>query len=87
MGIKFNTQQGSTISKKEKNPSFWEKDIAFLGSSFSDKKKEEFYAELAILLRSGFNLKKALELLSETQKQCESFGTFSNMIFRQGNKS
>ena len=69
MGIKFNTQQGSTISKKEKKPSFWEKDIAFLGSSFSDKKKEEFYAELAILLRSGFNLKKALELLSETQKK------------------
>ena len=69
MGIKFNTQQGSTISKKEKNNSFWGKDIAFLGSSFSDKKKEEFYAELAILLRSGFNLKKALELLSETQKK------------------
>lgn len=36
-----------------------------LRKKFSDKKKEAFYRELDILLRSGVDVKKALELLAE----------------------
>lgn len=43
------------------------KDINLFGKSFSNKKKEQFYAELGVLLKSGINLKQALDLISESQ--------------------
>ncbi len=43
------------------------KDIKFFNSSFSDKKKERFYAELNILFSAGVDIKTSLELIEEQQ--------------------
>ena len=45
------------------------KEIRFFGSSFSNKKKENFYTELSVLLKAGVNLREALSLLAENQKK------------------
>ncbi len=45
------------------------KEITVFGNSFNNKKKELWYDELAVLLKSGINLKNALELLADTQKK------------------
>lgn len=68
MGIKFKTIQGET--EKVKNPSrtdFLNKEITFFGNSFNNKAKDQFYAELSLLLNSGVNLKTSLDLISEMQ--------------------
>ncbi len=45
------------------------KEISLFGNAFNNKKKEQWYAELNVLLKSGINLKNGLELLVETQKK------------------
>jgi len=63
--------------KKPSSPlkeAFWtrifHKEITSVGRpSFSNKQKEAFYLELAVLLRAGLTLKNALVLLAETQKK------------------
>ena len=50
---------------------------------FSNKAKEEFYGELSILLKSGINLKAALDLIDETQtrkKQRQIVHEIANLI-------
>src|SRR5690606_16750588 len=45
------------------------KDISF-NTSFPDKKKERFYAEISLLLSAGTDMKTALELIvDETEKE------------------
>lgn len=64
------------ISKPEKESrksegelsSLLKKEIIHFGKTFSNKKKEDFYTELSVLLRAGINLKDALVLLGENQK-------------------
>lgn len=46
-----------------------QKEITFFGKSFSNKKKEDFYTELGVLLKAGINLKEALSLIQESQKK------------------
>lgn len=47
--------------------SFLKKDISF-SKGFGDKSKESFYSELSLLLNSGVDVGKALDiLLEETQ--------------------
>jgi len=70
MGIKIK----NTNKQKQKDSSFdiseiLTKEITLFGSSFNSKKKEQWYAELSVLLKSGIDLKSGLELLSETQKK------------------
>lgn len=45
------------------------REITLFGSSFNNKKKEEWYSELHVLLKSGIDLKSGLELLTETRKK------------------
>ena len=45
------------------------REISVTGVSFGSKKKEQWYAELSLLLKSGIDLRSALELLAETQKK------------------
>ena len=56
--------------KEEKGQSSMEnilkKEITF-GSKFSNKKKEQFYSELSVLLKSGVNLKHGLDIIIESQ--------------------
>jgi len=51
----------------KKKVSFFEKDLTFF-SSFSNKKKETFYREFSLLLKSGVDFNKALELLIVQEK-------------------
>lgn len=46
-----------------------------LGKPFGNKKKEDFYSELGVLLKAGINLKDALSLITENQKK-EKLQTF-----------
>lgn len=72
MGFKLE----NTVSKKS-NPTknkgastdFLKKEIALFTPSFSNKKKENFYTEISVLLKAGINLKDALALLGENQKK------------------
>tara|TARA_R110000851_G_scaffold310283_2_gene470055 strand:- start:52048 stop:53178 length:1131 start_codon:yes stop_codon:yes gene_type:complete len=70
MGINF---ENRALTQKVDNPkpktSFLNKEISLFGNSFSNKAKEQFYSELSVLLNSGINLKRALDLISEMQKK------------------
>lgn len=61
MSIDLSTFQAELTEKKSFN--FQTSNIQF-SKSFTDKKKEAFYRELAMLLKSGVDFKKALEILS-----------------------
>lgn len=58
---KQEAQEGSVFD-------FPNKDISFGGSAFSDKKRESFYHELAILLAAGVDIKTSFELILSEQK-------------------
>jgi type IV pilus assembly protein PilC len=46
---------------------FLNRDIKFVNSQFSDKKKERFYSELSILFSAGVDIRSSLELIQEEQ--------------------
>lgn len=70
MGIKFdNSSNKQNNSNKESITNFLNKEISFFGNAFSNRSKEHFYGELSILLNSGVNLKKSLDLISEMQSK------------------
>lgn len=65
MGINISThksKQPKAVPAPEKK-SFFQKDFSF-SNQFSNKNKERFYKELAILIQSGIDFKKALEILA-----------------------
>jgi type IV pilus assembly protein PilC len=71
-------------TNKEQKSSFdidsiLKKEIAF-GNSFSNKKKEGFYTELAVLLDAGLTLKDALSLIGEEQKKEKDKALFTTII-------
>jgi type IV pilus assembly protein PilC len=75
-GIDIKTiKKTQNASKKNKGKdiswvwSFLNKDISFGRKGISDKKKEEFYTELGILLTSGIDIKTSLEIIIEEQKK------------------
>lgn len=45
------------------------KEIVLFGSGFSNKKKQSFYLELAVLLKAGITIKEALTLIIESFKK------------------
>lgn len=70
MGIKFEHINKSKKEDTQGNKTgFMNKEISLFGNSFSNKAKEQFYSELSVLLNSGVNLKRALDLISEMQKK------------------
>lgn len=73
-----NTQSKSGTEVKEKIP-LLERELTFLGKSFSNKKKEDFYTELAVLLKAGITLKEALQLIEEGQKKEQQKELFKNL--------
>ena len=64
MGIDLSAykQQEKPKGVKNKKTHFLNKEISF-STKFSDKKKELFYKELAVLIQSGIDFKQALEIL------------------------
>ncbi|RIV68267.1 type II secretion system F family protein [Flagellimonas aequoris] len=61
------------------------REITFLGSFFNNKQKEEFYGELAILLKASVQLREALNLLKENQKK-EKFQEFYGQMVMELDK-
>ncbi len=60
--------------KKDQNvgrdkTSFLQREITLFGNAFSNKKKEDFYTELSVLLRAGITLKDGLELIENAIKK------------------
>ncbi|MDO6812246.1 type II secretion system F family protein [Tenacibaculum soleae] len=79
--------QLENIQEKKKNTddsfdinSLLKKEINLFGTSFSNKKKEAFYTELAVLLHAGLELKDALELIGIEQKKEIDKQLFQNVI-------
>ncbi len=72
MGFKLeNTKpkKKNAISDKSDLNKLLEKEIVLFGKPFSNKKKENFYTELNVLLKAGITLKDALGLIQESQKK------------------
>lgn len=81
MGIKIN-QLGSNKTHKKSSSNLddlLKREINLFGSSFSSKKKEQFYTELSILLTSGIRLKEAVFLIAQTQKKKEDVSFYEDM--------
>ena len=57
------------IPKKKGLENLLTKEITLFGTLFNNKRKEEFYSELALLLKAGVHLREALALLKENQKK------------------
>lgn len=61
-------KQELKLEEKSKAGSLLEKEVLVLKKPFSNKVKEDFYTELCVLLKAGINLREALELIKNTQK-------------------
>lgn len=71
MAFKIENIEKSQTSLKEKtdNTSFLKREIVLFNKAFSNKIKEDFYAELSVLLKAGITLKDGLELIQNSQKK------------------
>lgn len=67
MGIKVEQLHSNTAGTKAEKVNFMNREITLFGTSFSNKVKEQFYGELSVLLNSGINLKRALDLIIDIQ--------------------
>tara|TARA_Y100001933_G_C18993967_1_gene561720 strand:- start:772 stop:1908 length:1137 start_codon:yes stop_codon:yes gene_type:complete len=82
MGFKLDNIPSETITKadvKKPQTDIWQKEVFIFGSFFSDKKKEDFYTELSVLLKAGITLKEALDLIQEGQKKEKLRGFFKDL--------
>jgi type IV pilus assembly protein PilC len=70
---KYNVNKKPKSSEKEEgNSRIWDilnKDISLSRSGFNDKKKEQFYTDMSILLEAGLDLNASLRLLDEENAQ------------------
>ncbi|MDC6390668.1 type II secretion system F family protein [Maribacter sp. PR1] len=55
-----------------------QKEVSF-GKLFGNKRKEDFYSELAVLLKAGIQLKDAITLIQGSQKKEKYIGFFEGM--------
>ncbi|WP_299676113.1 type II secretion system F family protein [uncultured Dokdonia sp.] len=78
MGLKIKDIKKEKLSKNSESSldTILKKEITLFGNSFGSKKKEQFYTELSVLLKSGIRLKDALYLISESQKKKEDAELF-----------
>lgn len=67
-----------TSSDKDWLNNLLQKEIT-LGNAFGNKKKEDFYAELAVLLKAGIQLKDAIALIQGNQKKEKQMMLFGEM--------
>ncbi|MEP3383552.1 MAG: type II secretion system F family protein, partial [Flavobacteriaceae bacterium] len=66
-------------AQNERKPSILEREITVFGKSFSNKKKEDFYTELSVLLKAGITLKESLGLIEEGQKKEKQKSLFNDL--------
>lgn len=81
----FQLDNISKERKKGKNASgdvsFLKKEIVLFNNTFSNKIKEDFFTELAVLLKAGVSLKDGLELIKNSQKKKQN----KELVDRIGN--
>ncbi len=81
MGIKI-----EKAKKKEKVEDSFDisalltKEITLFGNAFNNKKKEQWYGELSVLLKSGIDLRSGLHLLADTQKKEKDQKLMNSMV-------
>jgi len=83
MGFKLDqtfTKASSVSEPKGGLDGLLKKEITLFGTFFNSKKKEAFYNELAILLKSGIQLREGLELLSNNQKKEKLYLFLKQMV-------
>ncbi|PKD18026.1 general secretion pathway protein GspF [Salegentibacter salinarum] len=84
MGIKIDhTGSGNILKERNSLENLLKKEITLFGNTFSGRKKEQFYSELSVLLKSGVDLKNSLELIAESQnkiKDRESIAKINDFI-------
>jgi len=75
-------KKSKPASKQDDNGifDFMRKDISFGKGKLSDKKKEGFYNELGTLIRSGIDIRSALELSAGSYTQKKDIELFSSVL-------
>lgn len=66
--------------KSEPKVAFWNREIRFLKSGLTDRKKERFYGELHTLLTAGIDIRTAFELLEAEAEKKEEKQLFSAIL-------
>ncbi|MEL4309131.1 type II secretion system F family protein [Joostella sp. CR20] len=56
------------------------KEITLFGKKFSNKRKENFYTELSVLLKAGISLKDALTIIGDNEKKQYQKVFFDNLV-------
>lgn len=77
--IAIDTSIKTETAQKKHKPSILEREITLFGKSFSNKKKEDFYTELSVLLKAGVTLKESLSLIEEGQKKEKQKKLFNDL--------
>ncbi len=72
-------EKQTTVLKKEAGDSLLKKEITIFNSPFGSKVKEDFYAEVSVLLNAGVTLKQVLELLENGQKKQQNKAVLSKI--------
>ncbi|NAY93521.1 type II secretion system F family protein, partial [Muricauda sp. JGD-17] len=65
---KISSQQKGVSQDLQRTP-LLERELFSFSKPFSNRKKEDFYTELGVLLKAGVTLKEALALIKEGQKK------------------
>ena len=83
MGFKL---EHTVAAGRKKTPSheglerLLKKEISLFGSFFNNNRKEDFYSELAVLLKAGVHLRESLQLLAHNQKKEKLRGFYATMV-------
>ncbi|MDL5514847.1 type II secretion system F family protein [Arenibacter sp. M-2] len=82
MGFKLDNIHSSTQldTNEDRISKILQTEIILFGKVFSNKKKEDFYVELSVLLKAGINLKDSLSLLAENQKNGRLKDYYDEMV-------
>ncbi|WP_321515388.1 type II secretion system F family protein [Marinifilum fragile] len=86
MSIKIEQIKSSSKPKEKKKEregsplDFLNKEISFSGSGLKDKQKEEFYANLGMLLSSGIDMRSALKIVCEEKKKRKEKEIFEKLF-------
>ncbi|MEO0525918.1 MAG: type II secretion system F family protein [Bacteroidota bacterium] len=81
MGFKLEqTIKEQRDTKEDRLETLLKKEVTLFGKAFGNKKKEDFYTELSILLKAGIQLKDALALIQENQKKEHMRSFYGGMV-------
>ncbi|EDP71901.1 type II general secretion pathway (GSP) F protein [Flavobacteriales bacterium ALC-1] len=68
------------IKNTSASTSILDKEVIVFKKPFSNKIKEDFYTELSVLLKAGINLKQALELIKNSQKNKKTVAVLQTVL-------